>query len=41
MVVVDVRNRYESAAGKFANAIACDIEHFRELPDYVEQPRRR
>ena len=36
-VVVDVRNRYESAAGKFANAIACDIEHFRELPDYVEQ----
>ena len=34
---VDVRNRYESAAGKFANAIACDIEHFRELPGYVEQ----
>ena len=37
MVVVDVRNRYESAAGKFANAIACDIEHFRELPAYLEQ----
>jgi UPF0176 protein len=37
VVVVDVRNRYESSAGKFANAIACDIEHFRELPDYVEQ----
>jgi UPF0176 protein len=37
IVVVDVRNRYESAAGKFSNAIACDIEHFRELPDYVEQ----
>jgi len=36
-VVVDVRNRYESAAGKFAHAIACDIEHFRELPEYVEQ----
>ena len=37
VVVVDVRNRYESNAGKFANAIACDIEHFRELPDYVER----
>ncbi len=37
VVVVDVRNRYESASGKFANAIACDIEHFRELPDYVER----
>jgi len=37
VVVLDVRNRYESAAGKFANAVACDIEHFRELPDYVPQ----
>jgi UPF0176 protein len=37
VVVVDVRNRYESASGKFANAIACDIEYFRELPDYVDQ----
>ncbi len=36
VVVVDVRNRYESDAGKFANAVACDIEHFRELPGYVE-----
>jgi len=37
MVVVDVRNRYESTAGKFANAVACDIEHFRELPGYLDQ----
>ena len=37
VVVLDVRNRYESTAGKFANAIACDIGHFRELPAYVEQ----
>jgi UPF0176 protein len=37
VVVVDVRNRYESEAGKFANAIACDIEHFRELPSYVDR----
>ncbi len=36
-VLVDVRNRYESAAGKFENAIACDIEQFRDLPDYVER----
>ena len=35
VVLVDVRNRYESAAGKFAGAVACDIEHFRELPGYV------
>ena len=37
VVLVDVRTRYESAAGKFENAIACDIEHFRELPGYVER----
>ncbi len=37
VVVLDVRNRYESAAGRFANAVACDIEHFRELPGYVDQ----
>ncbi|MGI8480526.1 MAG: rhodanese-related sulfurtransferase [Chthoniobacterales bacterium] len=36
-VVLDIRNRYESAAGKFENAVTCDIEHFRELPAYVEQ----
>jgi UPF0176 protein len=37
VVVVDVRNRYESAAGKFENAIACEIDNFRELPDYLEK----
>lgn len=36
-VVVDVRNRYESAVGKFENAIECDIENFRDLPDYLEK----
>jgi len=36
-VVIDVRNRYESAIGRFENAIACDIDNFRELPGYVEQ----
>jgi UPF0176 protein len=37
VVVLDVRNRYESSAGKFARAIACDIEHFRDLPGYLEE----
>jgi UPF0176 protein len=36
-VVVDVRNNYESAAGKFENAIACDIDNFRDLPGYLER----
>ena len=36
-VVLDVRNRFESDAGRFENAIVCEIEHFRELPGYVEQ----
>ncbi len=36
-VVLDVRNRYESDAGKFENAVACEIENFRELPDFVAQ----
>lgn len=36
VVLVDVRNRYESTAGKFANAVECDIENFRELPKYLE-----
>ena len=36
-VVVDVRNRYESEAGKFTDAVACDIENFRELPDYMDK----
>ncbi len=37
VVLIDVRNRYESAAGKFKNAIECDIEYFRDLPQYVER----
>ena len=37
IVVVDVRNRYESDAGKFDGAVACDIENFRDLPAYVER----
>jgi UPF0176 protein len=35
-VCLDIRNRFESDAGKFENAVVCDIEHFRELPRYVD-----
>jgi UPF0176 protein len=37
IVLVDVRNNYESVAGKFEGAIACEIENFRELPAYLEK----
>lgn len=37
VVLLDVRNRYESDAGRFEGALVCDIEHFRELPDYVSR----
>ena len=36
-VLLDVRNRFESDAGRFENAVVCDIGHFRELPEYVPQ----
>jgi UPF0176 protein len=36
VVLLDIRNRFESAAGRFENAVTCDIEHFRELPAYVD-----
>ena len=36
-VVLDVRNRYEWQLGRFANAITCEIEHFKELPAYVDR----
>jgi UPF0176 protein len=37
VVLLDVRNRYESEVGKFENAIACEIDNFRELPAYLDQ----
>ena len=36
-VPLDIRNRFESAAGKFENAVTCEIEHFRELPRYIDR----
>ena len=37
VVLIDVRNRYESAVGKFEGAVACEIENFRDLPAYLEK----
>ncbi len=34
-VVLDVRNNYESEVGRFETAIPCDIEYFRDLPEYL------
>jgi UPF0176 protein len=37
VVLLDIRNRFESDAGRFSNALVCDIEHFRELPKFTER----
>ena len=37
VVLLDVRNSFESDAGRFEGAVVCAIEHFRELPDYAAQ----
>ena len=37
VVLLDVRNRFESDAGHFAGAVLCEIENFRDLPAYVDR----
>jgi len=37
LVVLDGRNNYEAAIGKFENAIAPDIRYFRQFPEYIDQ----
>ena len=37
VVLLDVRNRFESDAGRFEGAVVCEIENFRELPAYVDK----
>jgi len=37
VVVVDVRSNYENNVGRFKNAIAFDIDNFRDFPDKVEE----
>jgi UPF0176 protein len=36
-VPLDIRNRFESDAGRFEGAVLCEIENFRDLPAYVDQ----
>lgn len=36
-LVIDTRNDYEVAIGRFDNAISPDTQHFREFPDYVQR----
>lgn len=37
LVVLDARNNYEWAIGKFEGAITPDIENFRDLPSYLDE----
>ncbi len=37
LLILDGRNSYEAAIGKFVNAIVPDIETFREFPDYIDK----
>ncbi len=37
MVVIDVRNNYESAVGSFEGAVHANISHFREFPSYIDK----
>ena len=36
LVVLDARNNYESAIGKFEGAITPDIKNFRDFPEYID-----
>ena len=36
LVILDARNNYESAIGKFQNATTPDIENFRDLPTFLD-----
>ncbi|HSH38149.1 MAG TPA: rhodanese-related sulfurtransferase [Chthoniobacterales bacterium] len=37
VVLLDVRNRFESDAGRFKGAVVSNIENFRDLPGYVDE----
>lgn len=36
-VVIDVRNKVEWELGKFKNAVTLDLEHFRDLPEHLNE----
>jgi UPF0176 protein len=40
VVVVDVRSNYENKVGKFKNAIAFDMDNFRDFPEKVQELER-
>lgn len=37
LVILDTRNTYESAVGKFAGALVPDIRYFRQFPEYIDK----
>jgi predicted sulfurtransferase len=37
LVIIDTRNDYEYAIGRFTNAINPDIKNFREFPEYIDR----
>lgn len=37
LVILDCRNKVESAIGAFENAVRPDVNHFREFPAYIDQ----
>ncbi len=37
LVILDTRNNYEWAVGRFKNSILPDIKNFRDLPGYIDQ----
>ncbi len=41
VVILDGRNNFEAAIGKFKNAITPDIEFFREFPGWVKQNKQK
>ncbi len=37
VIVLDGRNDYESALGRFKGAVCPEVEHFREFPDWIRE----
>lgn len=37
LVILDTRNNYESAVGRFTNAITPDMRYFRQFPEYIDK----
>jgi len=37
LIILDGRNNYEAAVGKFEDAITPDIRYFRQFPEYIDQ----